>query len=1601
MGAKKLFRTLALFAFLLGYSCVSSAQLVPQFTAIPLSGCAPLVVSFQDQTTGGAAQWRWDLGNGTISFLQNPSATYFTPGTYTVKLVVQTAGGTDIDSITKVNYITVFAAPAVAFTGSPLTGCFPLNVSFTDNSTPGSGTITSWLWDFGDGTSSTLQSPSHIYTNAGSFNVTLIVTGSNGCIRTLTKNNYIVIAAGINAAFTNSPASGCTVPETITFQNQSTGSGTLFYQWTFGDGGTSTAASPAHTYTAAGTYTVQLIVTNNTGCSDTVTLVNGIVIGTATADFTVPSPICAQAPGTFINTSAPTPVSVLWNFGDGTTSTVFSPIKTYAAAGTYTVTLISNFGGCQDTEIKTITVVAKPVSAFTGTPLVSCNTPLTVNFTNSSTGGTTTQWLFGDGGTSNASDPAYTYNAPGIYDVTLITSNASGCADTLVRIGYVRIEPIVASINNLPRNGCAPLTHTFTSNVTGTDPVVSYLWDFGDGTTSTAATPTHIFGVGDFDITLTIVTASGCTATVTVVQGIRAGLKPTANFMADPRDVCAEIPVAFQDLSTGTITNWLWLFGDGGQSTIQNPTHQYSDTGLFTVTLIVFNNGCSDTLVLTNYVHIKPPIAIFTVLSDCNTPYTRTFTDQSIGADSWLWDFGDGTTSTVQNPLHTYATVGSYNVTLTVFNVSTGCDYSLTNVVNIADEQALFTAAQTEICKNTAAVFTATSINAVSAITTYEWTFGDGTTGVANPVSHVYTTAGTYTVRLIITDVNGCKDTLVRNQYIKVFGPTADFNSAVPGSCLNTAVTFNNLSVSDGIHPIVQYHFYFGDGTDAVFTAPPFQHLYNAAGVYTVSLVTTDTYGCTDSIAKPNLLTISTPAALFASADTVSCPGKPVVFSNTSTGPGLTYLWNFGDGTTSTLATPTHAYTANGLYSVRLTVTDTYGCVSTLLKPQYISIVTPVADFTVNAIASNCPPLNVQFTNTSVNVASFLWNFGDGGTSQISNPSHIYNTPGTFNATLTVTSPGGCTSVKTQQIVIQGPTGTFSYTPLTGCNPLTVNFAVSSQPGVSFIYDFDDGTLLNTTVTSATHTYTIPGFYLPKVILKNSAGCNVPIIGLDTIRVTGVAAAFTADTLSRCDNGFVTFTNTSVTNDVITSYLWDFGDGTTSTDVMPVHFYTNTGIYTPTLTVTTQGGCSGQAIAQIPVRVVKSPDISSAQPPNRCAPANLSFSGSLNVPDTSAITWQWRFSDGQVFSGQNLPSVIFTIPGPYTDTLIATNSSGCMDTAVNTFEVYAKPNVAVGSDISICQGTGQVITATGADTYVWSPAAGLSCTNCPSPVATPAAATTYAVTGTSLQGCTNTDSIIVAVNFPIQIAPGFSDTICRGRSTVLTASGAASYVWSPATGLNTTTGSTVTATPDSTTTYMAVGSDSVNCFKDTAYYTVTVFPIPTIFAGPNQTINVGQSVTLTPVVSADVTNVTWTPSTYVVSTDLPAITVRPNLDIQYTARAVNAAGCASSSSVRIFVLCNGTNVFIPNTFSPNGDGANDVFYVRGTGLFTIKQLRIFNRWGEEIFEKYNVNANDVNSAWDGTFKGQKLPGDVYVYMIEVQCDNNATLLYKGNIALVR
>jgi gliding motility-associated-like protein len=1576
------------------------AQPVADFSATPLNGCAPLPVSFTDLSTGSPTAWQWDLGNGTLSTQQNPTTTYFTPGIYTITLTVTNASGSN--TVTKSQYISVSDKPTVNFIASDSIGCFPLRVNFTDLSTPGTGSNTSWEWDFGDGGTSTAQNPFHVFTSAGNFTVTLKVTNSGGCSRVLSKTQYIRVSQGVSVNFSNTASQLCHPPDNIQFTNLATGPGTLTHQWLFGDGGSSAGLNPIHTYTAAGSYAVTLITQSDLGCVDTLVRLFAVTIRDVVSSFAGPDSICINQSATFTNTSSTGYYTPLWNFGDGTTSTDTMPTKAWATPGTYPIQLINAYGPCNDTVVRPIRVLGLPVSNFTSNDSIDCDAPFTVNFQDLSTGAVGWNWSFGDGGTSTQQNPVHTYTSNGQFTVTLIVTNASGCLDTIVKTNYIRIARPIVAITGVPVEGCIPFSFAPTPNVTAIDGVASYLWDFGDGNTSPLQNPTHIYPIqGTYTVKLFITTNDGCVDSAVVANAARVGSLPVADFSAAPLSQCVGQIVQFTDLSVPA-DRWLWDFGNGtGTATAQNPQYAYPDTGVYTIRLIAWNNGCPDTVIKSNYITALPPVARFTPGFNCSNKRQVIFTDNSVLPQTWAWDFGDGTTSTLQNPTHTYANYGNYAVSLTVTNGS--CSHTYVQTIILFAEQADFANVRDTVCKNEQAVFYVPNTINTSNISTYYWDFGDGNAQFGSSViQHFYANAGSYTVSLTITDIRGCRDTIVKPNTIRVWGPTSAFAPSPLTGCRALTVNFTDASTTDGVHPITSWAWHYGDGQSQTLSAGPYSHVYDTAGSFTASLKVTDSYGCSDSLAFATPIFVADPQARFSSADTLTCAGATVAFANTSTGINLTYAWNFGNGNVSNTLTPTTTYLADGNYPVTLTVTDSIGCVDSLRLTDYIKVRTADASFTVNDSISSCAPFEVIFTNTSLNGISQVWDFGDGTTSTLPGPTHYYNTPGTYVVKLVSTGPGGCTDSAFKTIILYPSTATLTYNPLSGCSPLPVNFYVSTPGPVTYLWDFNDGSTLNSTNSILVYNYLLPGNFVPKVILEDQTGCLIPITGIDTIKVTRSDVNFGVSDSVFCDRGTVVFSDSTTSNDIITNYFWSFGDGGTATIQNPTHTYNTPGLYTVQLIVRTLNGCEDTLTKPNFIKIVASPQIGIGGTFSGCEPSSLTFLGLLLAADTSALSWNWNFGNGNTDTARNPLAQTYTTAGSYPLQLIVTNSTGCSDTATNTVVIDPLPNTFAGNDTILCQGTPLQLLATGATNYLWQPGATLNCPTCANPVSTTNTSQWYYVTGSTPLGCSSTDSIFVRVKagFTLSVAP-LTDTLCQGQSVRLNASAAENYSWSPAAGLSSTTVANPVAAPSVSTVYKLVAFDSVGCFRDSAFVNITVFPYPTVQVGPDRTISAGLSTTISPIYSADINNWLWSPSLGLSCSTCPSPVATPRNTTTYNITVSNSGGCTASDALTIFVTCNNDNVFIPNTFSPNNDGVNDVFYPRGRGLYQIQRMSIFNRWGELVFQRTNFIANDATAGWNGRYKGIAANPDVYTYIIEVICDNSEVIPFKGNITLIQ
>lgn len=1579
-----------------------SQKPVADFDATVLSGCSPLLVQFTDKSTN-ASQLLWNFGNGS-QVQSGPTAVsiYNSAGTYTVTLIAINVNGSDTARKT----IVVLPTPVVQFNVDDSAGCFPLPVRFTDLSDASPGVITDWLWDFGDGVTSTQQNPSHVYRIENVFNVTLKVTSNSGCIGSLKKTRHITVTNGVKASFFNSFASSCKPPSVIDFFNGSTGPGTVSYSWRFGDGSPLSAqVNPSHLYSAQGLYNVTLIASSSDGCIDSTVNQVDIPNVNISSSINAPDTACVNQPVIFTNFSTPSADSSGWKFGDGTENTGSSVSKTYRAPGTYNVKLTNLFTSCLDSVIKKIVVLDAPRADFTSADTVSCRSPHTVRFTDQSSGAVSWLWDFGDGTSSTERNPSKEYTALGRFDVSLTITSRNGCTNTLVKKEFVKLVTPSIRFTNLPDSGCAPITIRPQADIRAVDGVASYFWTFGDGTTSTQENTTKTYSTeGIYDVTLAITTRGGCVQTLSVPGAVKTGVKPGANFTGAPLDLCAGGPVNFLDLSTGIITGWRWDYGDtankvGDSSTKKNPSYQYTDTGRFTVKLFVFNNGCADSMVKPAYVRAYGAVARFGYEVSCVNKRQVSFLDSSLNAASISWDFGDGSpTSTQANPKHTFPALGVYKVTLTA--VRGACTYILSKTIKLVDEQANFNISPLTLCKGAKTTLTASAID--SNVLKYEWDYGNGLFVLGDSVfTHVYDTPRVYVARLAIKEINGCTDTVTRN--IGVGGPQAKFLALNPTGCVGFTVNFSDTSLSDGVNAIVSRVWDYGDGAVQSVNAQAVSHQYNQPGFFSVKLKVTDAVGCVDSLVQNSLVVASNPKAAFSVPNSISCPGKNVQFLTQSTGAIISHQWSFGNGNTSSFRNPQNAYSAVGKYDVKLTVADRFGCLDSTIRTEHILIDTPFASFSVSDSVANCPPLIVKFTNTSTFQQTFRWDFGDGDISVIDTPTHLYDIPGSYFSRLIITSPGGCTDTSVKKITVFGPKGVLTADLPGGCLPVTFNFRVRTTNTDSVFWDFGDGSsILSGRDTLQQYTYTdTSGDIKPRVLLKDKSGCSVVINTAAAIKVIDIIPGFSADKRLLCDNGFVNFIDTTRTNGAVTSYEWDFGDGTKGFGPTPSHYYASTGFYDVSLKITTELGCTDSVAIPRYIKSVSSPVAEVLSADTACVNRFITYRGNIR-PDTSAVTWAWNFANGNTSTLQNPPTQQYLVPGTLGMRLLVTNSSGCIDTVLKSITIHPLPPLNAGNDTTICLGQSTTLPGSGASSYLWLPPNGsLSCTNCPTPVATPALTTTYRVRGTSLQGCQLEDTVKISVVQPSTVVGSPNDSLCLGQGMQLFASGTQLYSWSPATGLNDPNSSSPIARPTTTTTYVVTGSDSRGCFITRDSITISVFPLPVFDLGPNVSIKAGFGIKFLPDTSNDLVSIQWSPQNSLSCTDCFDPVASPKQKTQYTATVTNNGGCVTIDQITVSVICTNENLFIPNTFSPNNDGMNEVFYPRGRGILTVKSMRIFSRWGQQVFWRQNFLANDASAGWNGTFNGVPLSADVYVYMIDVVCENNTIVTLKGDVMLTR
>jgi gliding motility-associated-like protein len=1454
---------------------------VTNFSATPTSGCGPLSVQFIDNSTNTPVFWSWDFGNGQTSSSQNPAVTYGTAGTYTVTLISRNSSGSD--AVRKTGYITVYPYPIASFNSNTTLACTPANVQFTDNSTPGQGSITSWTWNFSDGTTSNQQSPTHTFSQPGYYGVSLTVTNSGGCSNTASSSRYLRLVDGIQPNFVfNQTSTSCSAPFVGTLLNQTSGPGTLAYSWTIGNGATpasSTAASPAITFPAIGTYNITLQVSSSLGCSQSIQ--QPLALNNSNAIINGPTTVCANSPATFSNGSAPTPPSVAWNFGDGTGSNAPSPSKTWSTLGTYPLKLVNKYADCADSVTENIAVIGPTTPAFTATPTSACKGPLTVTFTDQTTP-TPAKWLwdFGDGQTSNLQNPSHTYTSAGKFNVTLAVTNAGSCSGTTTKNSFVTIQaPTVAIGGTLAacvNNTGSQFTINPVANATAVDGVATYAWTATGSIqgNSTAQSPAFNYNSsGTFPISVTITTTGGCTATAG--NTVLIGTSVAAGFTPSSTSVCGNsLPVTFTPTNKSASNTYLWDFGDldtltGGSPPNYAVKHSYKKISppAYLVTLTLTSDGCPTESAAT-LITVNPPIANFGYKVTCNGggSYTINFIDSTLtggDADTYTWDYGDATGAGPSPgpflPPHTYATAGAYTVTIKLNDPTTSCTNTVTKNIVLVGVNPSFTIDNPVSCENNTLTLTSTSTTTPTTpgfISQYAWTAGPNTSSdTSGSYSVAFSALATYPLNLTVTDINGCTYN-APTKYVTITGPTASFSDpAIGGGCKNQTTTFIDGSIAyggssgpppAGASPLTTWAWNWGDNTTSTFNAPPFTHTYADTGTFSVSLEAIDANNCVSIFVLP--VQITSPIANFSGPDSFYCPTVPLTFVDSSQGYGpLNDTWAFGDASGAT-ANP-HIFAANGTYNVTLTATDKFNCTTTIAKP--VRIQSPIAAFNIYDTTTICMPLETTFAAHDQFSDSLYWDFGDGTTSTLDSTTHFYNTTNTFTATLYAEGPGGCFTSATRKVYVESPIPqNFTYSPLQHCDSINVQFAITPPPYTNFTLGFGDNTTDSSGNTTPSHEYHNPGDYGPVLVLTDATGCIVDVAGTQGVFILGAVPFFSVDKHAFCDSSIVNFTDYTISDDGLISETYNFGDGTPVEAITPgtgtfnaTHDYDQVGTWLAKLTVTTDNNCTETYTDTIRAYQTPHPLITTS---SLLCTGLIQFNGSLTAPQVDTITWTWNFGNNQQSSLQN-PAVNMT-PGTYAVTLQTSTSFGC-------------------------------------------------------------------------QGDTNTS--------------------------------------------------------------------------------VTIFGPPTIKGPPEVTAPVGVPVTLPITYSADVVSYAWTPATNLDCPTCPDPVATLIFSTEYYVTATDKNSCTATDSIFVKTICNSQNYFLPNTFSPNGDGVNDYFYPRGTSIYDVRSLSVFNRWGQMVFQRRDFPANAANMGWDGTFGGKPAPADAYVYIVEVVCDNSQVVAIHGSVTLVR
>ncbi|QNL21308.1 PKD domain-containing protein [Hyphobacterium sp. CCMP332] len=1399
-------------------------------------GSGPFTVNFQ-MTGDITGAFTIDWGDGNSSSGNGLLSTAFISHTYAA--TVDTFNVTFSNACGTISGLVVMEEAVIASVktgfGGVTKSCAPATLFFTNQSVHNSPNTT-YTWDWGDGSPIEFYGPAnHGDTLAHTYlkgtvdcETEVTLTAENFCTAGNPSQNILrpIQIWDIDSAIINASQTLLCYPDTVvTFTNVSDlncatpalgNTKQRYEQWTFFDlygpgqdsvigwGPFPVSIPRTIAFPGPGTYTIQLLDSNQCGIATEIMQI--VITSPPSANFSSPDTVCQGDLINFTNLSGNGANAFQWNFGDGNFSTNTNPTYSYDTSGLQTVSLSSSIAGgsasCLDVFTKNIFVLKAPDASLLLSDDRGCDS-LSVNFQdNSSPDVSIWNWNFGNGQNSNAQNPGTIFfDSIGSYEITLQVQSAKGCIDLTSDTVDVFMSPIV---NISPNAVCQGINTQFIDQSIYSlgDSILSWNWDFGDGTNSALQNPNHIYLNADtFDIVLSINT-NECTGidTVSIIvepvpqsiftldsieacspylfttnnqsdsmgtpslqyfwyvdNTVYSGSKDTlillqnnavqdsiysisliaettfgckdssaidvtlfpevmASFTHTSIDLCNPDSIQFNTILSGNVNNVFWDFGDGSTSNVFNPSHLFTNDSLtileFPVLLSASSSkGCVDSH--RDTISIGPnPYFDFTFSPSIScSPLNATFSAEP-GAVSYNWDFGNGQPGIGQFTQMTYTSTvdTAFNVTLRTLNAF-GCrDTIQKSLTVLGGAKADFNSSvNTSVCAPVQVEFYDSSVNAQNLY----WDFGDGTQGTGNQVNHTYNNDSSFTlvfpVQLIAESSSGCRDTLVKDVLIKP-ELKLSFNFTPDSFCGPQMVAFNAIGVASA------YSWDFGDGSNSVGQNTSHTYLSNADSSYLIRLTGLSSFNCRDTVYDTLNSKLQANAQIGPLVIPAGCSPALSTFQNLSS-DGDEFYWDFGDGSSILNSSDTivnHIFVNNGsqnqTFTIELIASKLNGCSDTALKNI---VVYPKVDVAISALQDSiCSGSLAQFIvdNNISNADIYNWDFGNNsfGTGFTGNSSYISSVDSIFQIVLQGQSFQGCTDSDTVDLlVIRQPNANFNTVyPNPACTPLNVSFNSSSDSSFNYIWDLDNGTVINNQFNGIQTTYintdSMPKIFLPILILSPGGMCADTFI--QSISVNPVTSYdFVGTPLNGCSPLSVDFNAESGA----ILYEWNFGNGNNGIGQNTNQVFTTNldTSFNVRLISTNTYQCKDTTVKTIDIYPSANAHFTTVNTPI-CTPATINF---FNLSDTSkAISYKWDFGDGNIniSSASNVSNTYVNTTGNpvnYLVELIAFANYGCNDTATKTITILPQPNINIGVDtIEGCSPLEIEFTALGnASNYFW------------------------------------------------------------------------------------------------------------------------------------------------------------------------------------------------------------------------------------------------------------------------------------------------------------